>query len=250
MSATDSSATYLVGSVVGGIGFGVAFLGGLRALVAAIPHEHRAAVMSAFYIVAYASLQSPDVEGMLQAHARSRNLRGIRQILNTDQSERAELLTDSAWQAGYARLAAYGLSFDLQADPAQMADAAALALAHPDIPVIVNHTGMPREAGTDGFERWRQGMRLLAELPHVSAKISGFAMFDPRWTTDSIRPHVLETIDIFGVDRCMFASNFPVDKQHVTYDAIVGAFDTLSASLSATERDKLFRANAERIYRL
>ena len=60
-TATDSSTTYLLGSVLGGIGFGVAFLGGLRALVAAIPHEHRAAVMSAFYIVAYASLSVPAV---------------------------------------------------------------------------------------------------------------------------------------------------------------------------------------------
>jgi predicted TIM-barrel fold metal-dependent hydrolase len=201
-------------------------------------------------IVAYAALQDPQVDAMLEAHARFSNLRGIRQILNPDQCERADLLTDSAWRAGYARLAQYGLSFDLQALPDQMPDAADVARASPDVPMIVNHTGMPRDRSPAGVEQWRRGMRALAELPHVSVKISGFAMFDPAWTVDSIRPLVLETIDLFGADRCMFASNFPVDKQHASFDALFDAFAVITSSFSHTEQDNLFRANAERIYRL
>ncbi|MDQ3809519.1 MAG: amidohydrolase family protein, partial [Chloroflexota bacterium] len=81
-------------------------------------------------IVAYAPLQDPGVDAALDAHARFANLRGIRQILNPDQCERPDLLTDPAWRAGYTRLAHYGLSFDLQVLPDQMPDAADLARAH------------------------------------------------------------------------------------------------------------------------
>lgn len=201
-------------------------------------------------IVAYAALQDPDLDTTLDAHAHFANLRGIRQILNPDQSERPDYLTDSRWRAGYARLAAYGLSFDLQALPAQMADAAAVARAQPRVPMVINHTGMPRDRTPEGLDLWRQGMGLLAQQPHVSAKISGFAMFDPHWTLASIRSLVLETIDIFGPDRCMFASNFPVDKLHGPYTALFGAFASLTAAFSETERKLLFHDNAERIYRL
>jgi predicted TIM-barrel fold metal-dependent hydrolase len=192
-------------------------------------------------IVAYAALQEPQVDSALEAHARYANLRGIRQILNPDQCERPDYLTDPAWRAGYARLAHYGLSFDLQA---------ALARAQPDVAMVVNHTGMPRERGPGALERWRNGMRLLADVPHVSTKISGFAMFDPQWTVENIRPIVLETIDIFGPSRCMFASNFPVDKRYATYTALIDAFRAITANFSETERHQLFHTNAERIYRL
>ena len=177
-------------------------------------------------------------------------MRGIRHILNPDQCDRDDYLTDAAWQAGYARLAHYRMSFDLQAMPAQMADAATVAGAHPDVPMIVNHTGMPRDQSPAGIAARRTGMRLLAERPHVSLKISGFVMFDPNWTVEDVRPLVLESIEIFGVERCMFASNFPVDKAHRSYAAIFDAFRTITADFSEAERRALFHDNAERIYRL
>lgn len=201
-------------------------------------------------IVAYAPLHDPALDTMLEAHAQYANLRGIRQILNPDQCERDDYLTDAAWQAGYGRLAHYGLSFDLQALPSQMSDAAVVARAHPEVPMIVNHSGMPRDRSPEGVELWRQGLRVLAEQQQIALKISGFVMFDPDWTVDSIRPLVLEAIEIFGVQRCMFASNFPVDKVHRSYAAIFGAFRTITAAFSDAERRALFHDNAERLYRL
>jgi predicted TIM-barrel fold metal-dependent hydrolase len=201
-------------------------------------------------IVAFAALQDPRLDQVLQAHAQHANVRGIRQILNPDQCDRPDYLSDPAWRAGYARLADYGLSFDLQALPEQFADASAVAAAHPNVPVVVNHTGMPRDQTPAGLIRWRRAMRLLADLPHVSVKISGFGMFDPAWTTASIRPLILETIEIFGVDRCMLASNFPVDKVWASLDRLMEAFEASTADLSAAEQRKLFHDNAERTYRL
>jgi predicted TIM-barrel fold metal-dependent hydrolase len=201
-------------------------------------------------IVAYAPLQDPGVLSVLEHHARFANVRGIRQILNPDQCERADYLTDTQWQAGYALLERFGMAFDLQADPEQLPDAASLAARFPGIPVIVNHSGMPRNQSSVGVERWRHGLRLLAGLPHVSIKISGFAMFDRQWTAESIKPFVRDSIDIFGTQRAMFASNFPVDRAWSSWDKVWGAFDSLTQDLSEAERTRLFQTNAERIYRI
>jgi predicted TIM-barrel fold metal-dependent hydrolase len=193
---------------------------------------------------------------VLEAHVRHPNVRGIRQLLNwhpdpaKSQCPRPDYLTDPRWQAGYALLDKYGLSFDLQVYSLQMHDAAVLAGTFANIPVIVNHTGLPRDRDPASLELWRRGLRELAHRPHVSIKISGLGVTDPEWTVDSLRPFVLETIDIFGVERCMFASNFPVDKAYRGFDELYEAFKTITRDFSAAERDALFGANAERVYRL
>ena len=92
--------------------------------------------------------------------------------------------------------------------------------------------------------------KLLAEQPNVSVKISGLGIVDHAWSDASIRSLVLETIDIFGVARCMFASDVPTDKLYAGYDAIMSAFSRIVAGFAPAERDALFAANAERIYRL
>jgi predicted TIM-barrel fold metal-dependent hydrolase len=208
-------------------------------------------------IVAWAPLQEgAAAEQALAAHARYPNVRGIRQLLNWDadparsQCDRPDYMTDGQWRAGYALLGKYGLSYDLQAFPFQLEDAAKLAGDFPDTPMIVNHTGMPRDRDPASLEVWRRGMRSLAERPNVSVKISGLGMSEPTWSAESIRPLVLETIDIFGADRSMFASNFPVDKAFSSYDVLYDAFKTITAGFSADERRALFHDNAERIYRL
>ncbi len=207
-------------------------------------------------IVARAELDRPDVERILAGHRRFANLRGIRHIVNWHPDpaktfvRRPDLLTDDRWLAGFALLRKYDLSFDLQLYPGQMEDAARLASEHPDTLIILNHAGMPVDRDSEGIAQWRRGMRALAANPNVSVKISGLGMLDWRWTTDSIGRFVLETIDIFGADRSMFASNFPVDKLYSPLDTLYSAFRSLTASFSPDERDKLFYANAERLYRL
>jgi predicted TIM-barrel fold metal-dependent hydrolase len=93
-------------------------------------------------------------------------------------------------------------------------------------------------------------MRTLAAAPNVAAKISGLNMFHHDWTLELIRPFVLDTIEIFGVERCLFASNFPVDKLHADYGAIWQAFDQITADFSEPERRALFHDNAAGFYRL
>jgi predicted TIM-barrel fold metal-dependent hydrolase len=207
-------------------------------------------------IVAAAQLHDPAVERVLAAQAAFPNVRGIRHIINWHRDPaktyvaRPDLLTDSAWNAGFALLRRYGLSFDLQLYPSQMPDAAALAARHPDTPIILNHAGMPVDRDENGIAEWRSGLRVLAAQPNVAVKISGLGMMDWTWTTATLRPFVLETIENFGPARCMFASNFPVDRLYSSFDTLFDAFDEIVKSFSADERRALFLETARRLYRL
>jgi predicted TIM-barrel fold metal-dependent hydrolase len=131
-----------------------------------------------------------------------------------------------------------------------MVQAYALAQAHPDIPVILNHMGMPVDRDAAGVAQWKSGMELLASLPHVAVKISGLGFIDRQWTAESMRPLVLETIERFGTKRCAFASDFPTDKLFNTYAHGLGAYDEITQDFSASERDDLFAATAEALYRI
>jgi predicted TIM-barrel fold metal-dependent hydrolase len=90
----------------------------------------------------------------------------------------------------------------------------------------------------------------LAQQPNIFTKISGLAMMDRHWTTASLRPFVLETIEIFGVERCLFASNFPTDKLFGSFERQFAAYGTIVADFSACERTRMFATNAERVYRI
>jgi predicted TIM-barrel fold metal-dependent hydrolase len=206
-------------------------------------------------IVAGANLDDPSVEPILEAQAQRSNVRGIRQIINWHRDpaktyNAADPLDNPEWVKGYGLLAKYGLAFDMQLYPSQMAKAALLAAQHPDTAAIVNHAGMPTDRDEAGLAQWRQGMRALAEQPNVSCKIAGLAMVDRRWTPESLRPFILETIEIFGPERCMFASNYPVEGVHGTFDGFYSAYDAATSAFSDEERRLLFGGSAAQIYGL
>jgi len=207
-------------------------------------------------IVAYADLSAPGADALLAEHAQFRNVRGIRQTLNVHPDPYYDyvgrhFMREPAWRRGFALLARHRLSFDLQIYPPQMPEAAELARMHPQTTIILNHTGMfVDRSSVAGWRAWRDGLRALAQCPNVHAKISGLGMIDHQWTIESLRPYVLETIDAFGHERAMFASNFPVDRLYGGYAALWQAFDRIVGGASPTERHALFRGNAERVYRI
>lgn len=218
--------------------------------------EGRSGAALPIAIVAAADLSAPDVEATLAEHAAFANTRGIRQILNVHADPLygyvdRHFMRDPLWRENFGLLERYGLSFDLQLYPSQMHEAVQLAHAHPATQLVLNHTGMfVDRSSLDGYRAWRDGLRALSACPNVALKISGLAMFDHRWTVESLRPYVLEALDAFGVERAMFASNFPVDRLFGTYEDLWNAYAHIVQGASEDERTALFRGNAERIYRI
>ncbi|WP_088184868.1 amidohydrolase family protein [Sphingobium sp. Z007] len=205
--------------------------------------------------VAFAALNNPDVDTLLAAQAAHPRVKGIRHIVNWHPDPRrtyslTDLTVDSQWQAGYTLLAKHGLSFDLQCYPGQMPGLVPLIARHPDIPVIINHMGMPVLTDADGLDDWRKGMTALAALPHVAVKLSGMGFIRRDWTRETIEPLVRETIDLFGVDRCAFASDTPTDKLFGPIDRYMEAYHAIVADFPEADRRALFAGNANRLYRL
>lgn len=206
-------------------------------------------------IVAFAALHEPQVERLLEQQAAHPDVRGIRHIVNWHPDPRRtygpeDLTLRPEWERGFAALAQYGLSFDLQCYPGQMEHVAAIAARHPDVPVIVNHMGMPVLTDADGLADWRRGMAALAALDRCRVKISGFGFIDRDWTLEAIRPLVLEVIELFGTERAMVASDFPTDKLFAPADRCLAALDGVTRSFSDDERRRLWGRNAARSYRL
>ncbi len=207
-------------------------------------------------IIGFADLSLPGAPDLIARHAEHANWRGIRHMLNWAEdpkwqfADRNDLMTDPDWLRGYRALADHDGSFDLQVWPWQLEDAAGLAHRVPNVPIVLDHTGMPRDWDDEGIDLWRKGMSALASADNVSVKISALGMFSGEFTADRIRQFVLDTIDIFGVERCMFASNYPVDMLFTAYATIWNAYDNITADFTDSDREKLFMTNAERYYRI
>jgi L-fuconolactonase len=143
-----------------------------------------------------------------------------------------------------------GLIFELMAHTDALEAAAALLAAWGDLTIVVEHAGWPSSDSAEEFDIWETGISALASLSdNVHCKLSGLAMPLHSMEPEVLRPWIEHCLDVFGVDRCMFASNFPVDAMHGTFDELYSAFSTVTAGLDDESRDKLFAANAERVYR-
>ncbi|HEY2430292.1 MAG TPA: amidohydrolase family protein [Acidimicrobiales bacterium] len=142
------------------------------------------------------------------------------------------------------------LVFEVMAHPDQLEAAAAGLAGFDDLVVVVEHTGWPRSSAEEERSLWRTGMEALAALgDNVHCKLSGLAMPFGSMRAADLAPWIEPAIDAFGVDRCMFASNFPVDSVYGTFDELYSTFSDVTAGLDTESRDKLFAANAERVYR-
>lgn len=231
-------------------------------------------------IVGYADLTlGTQVAEVVAAHieASPARFRGVRHSATWDADPLARgsapspgLLREPGFQAGARELQALGLSFDAWLFHPQLADLLAFAKALPDLRIIVDHAAMPLGVGRyatqrdELFRAWRRALGELSKCPNVAVKLGGFGM--PRlslpWQAVSpegpsslevarvIEPYCLTCIELFGVDRCMFESNFPPDKETLAYGVVWNAYKKVTRGFSDTDRKKLFHDNAVRHYRL
>lgn len=207
-------------------------------------------------IVGWVDFMSGDCERILNDHLSCKNFRGIRQIASRHKSEpllnlaNINYLENEIWLNNFNLLKKYNLSFDHQICAHQAADTVQLAKRYPDVPIILVHLAFPIERHYAGIQAWKEYLQLMAECPNIFVKLSGVGMTDFFWSTSSIRNFILSGIDIFGVERCMFGSNFPVDKVMSNYDTLYQSFKEIVRDFSIGEKEKLFFSNADSIYRL
>jgi predicted TIM-barrel fold metal-dependent hydrolase len=196
-------------------------------------------------MIAAANLSDPTVQVTLERHiAASPRVRGIRDLGEGD------YLSSSEWQRGYALLERFGLLCDLDCTWENMGKARDIARRFPQSVMVLEHAGYPSSRSDEYFRDWRAGLAELASAENTWCKISGLGMYDHRWTVESIRPWVMACLETFGVERCFFGSNWPVDRLFSSYDAVINAFAEITADLSRSEQDALFFANATKVYGL
>lgn len=157
---------------------------------------------------------------------------------------------DPDWRRGYGALAKVGLHFELQTPWWHVDELLDLISAHPEVPVVVNHAFLPADRSPEAMAGWKTALRRAALAPQVAMKISGIGIAGRPWSLEDNRGIIRDVIDIFGPDRALFASNFPVDGLCGSFDAIYSGFKAATADLSVSNRVKLFHDNAIRIYRL
>lgn len=204
-------------------------------------------------IVAYCDLSSTRASEVIQKHLQcSRRVRGIRQIFSRHPDEDAadgapQLLAHPVVTENLKLLSSRALSFDLQLTPPHMTAAARLFEQIDGLQTALCHAGSPWRRDPSGLGEWRAGLKVLAEIPGMTCKLSGLGMFDHRWTSDTLKSIVLTALEAFGPDRVMWGSNFPVDKLYHSYSKMFGA---LIGIVPREMHERVFRANAERFYRI
>ena len=207
-------------------------------------------------LVGNGPLDRDHIENVLAGHAESKLARGIRNFPRPAASA-AEArrggpgsMDDPKWRRGFALLDRYGFSADIQVPWWHAEALCALAADFPRTQIVIVHTGLPNDRSAEGLAGWRSAMEKAAAHPNVAIKLSGLGEPGRPWTLASNGPIIRDAVAIFGADRGMFASNFPVDGIVGTFATIYDGFRAAVADLPLADQKKHFHDNAVRIYRL
>jgi predicted TIM-barrel fold metal-dependent hydrolase len=207
-------------------------------------------------IVAHADFSVPDARAQLDRLARYSLVRGVRMQLHWHENptyrfaSRPDLAADPTIRRNIGCLADYGWSFDLQVFARQMADAAGLAGSCPKVTVVLQHAGMLENRTAGGRSEWRAGVVRLAACPNVVCKLSGLGTFIHRNDPAHIAEVMREAVGIFGAPRCLFGSNFPIEKLWTSYGALIAAYREAARAFSEAEQQALLHDTAMRVYRI
>lgn len=207
-------------------------------------------------IVGHVFFVQPDCEAVLEGHAKIPLARGVRSkpeiSAGPGHSVKGQpgTMQDEAWLRGLALLEKFGFSWDLRVPYWHLEEAAEVARAFKTTPIVTNHLGLPLDRSDAGLAIWRRGMQALASCPNVCLKVSELGLPNGTWNSASNRRVIGEAVELFGFERCMFASNLPVGNLSATFTEIVA--DVIGALPQATEAElrQLFAGTAQRFYRV
>ena len=199
-------------------------------------------------IVAHGPLEHPDeLAGFLAVAADRPLVVGVRRLL---QHEPPEVLRDIGLIAGSRMLASHGLAFDICITAEQLPAVTTLVAKCPDTTFVLDHVGKPPIA-SGVLDSWRSNLQALAACNNVACKLSGLTtLAPPGWQPEDILPHLDFAIDVFGPDRCIFGSDWPVLTLNSSYDDWLTVVTEATSRLTVAERAGVFAGNAARVYRL
>ena len=201
-------------------------------------------------VVGWADLCADDVDATLDQLCEHRELRGLRHVVQDEPDDQFLLRTD--FQRGVGKLAARNLVYDILIYPRQLDAAVSFVAALPDQPFVLDHIAKP-DIANQRTDNWLLGFEGLAQFEQVSCKVSGMVTEAKwnAWQPDDFRAYMDEALEVFGIDRLMFGSDWPVALLAADgYQDVYGLVDDWAAEFSDDERRKLFGDNAARIYRL
>ncbi|MDP6463618.1 MAG: amidohydrolase family protein [SAR324 cluster bacterium] len=209
-------------------------------------------------IVAHSWLHLPDSEKTLERQSEFPSVRGIRckPVTSRNAETRDSVrqlpgsIHDPAWRKGLGLLQKYDFSWDLRVPFWHLDEISEVCRLYPDLPIVVEHTGLAWDRSEEALEEWRSGMSMLAELPHLFLKISELGLADSPWDYDLNLRVVREALELFGFERSMFGSNFPVAGLRIGFLEQVCAISHMIQDCSKTELDALFHDTAKQFYRL
>ncbi|WP_298460715.1 amidohydrolase [uncultured Cellulomonas sp.] len=195
-------------------------------------------------IVAGCDLAAPDAAAALDGHREHDRLRGVRDMRD------GSILSDDAFRRGYARLAGTDLVFCHTVGVDHVAAAVDLARAVPDVVLCVDQSGMPESRTPEYLRTWIAALAVLAAEPNVVVKISSLGVHDHDWTPQGRRPWIRALVQTFGPDRCLYGSNWPVERLYSGYGDVLGAFRSAIDDLTEGEQAAVLAGTARRVFRL
>lgn len=207
-------------------------------------------------IVAYVDFASPDVATTLSRLTKVPNVKGIRQQLNWHKNpaltytKRPDLMADAQFVSGFARMRDHDLLFELQVFSSQMKESCDFVSKFPDVSFVLLHGGMLEDLSPEGRTEWKKMIHGLAAFPNVSVKLSGLGMFVHRIDPPLIDYIISECLSAFGVERCIYGSNFPIEKIWLNYETLITAYRAPLNQLSENCQRAVLHDNAARIYKL
>jgi len=207
-------------------------------------------------IVCNANLSDPDIETALKTQRQFPNLRGVRNMLYWDQvplrqgAPRADLCNTPQFRRGFALLEKYDLSFELQVYAHQARYAVDLIKAFPAVRIILVHAGMLTERSAQAIENWRAALTMMAAYPNLYVKLSGLGMYSHGITYAQARQVIRDCIQIFGIERTIYGSNFPLEKLHASYADFFAIYRKVLGEYTESEQRAVLHDNAVTFYRL
>ena len=219
-------------------------------------HEMNAAHGFPHAVVAHAWLDRQDTEECLLGHLRHPLVRGIRSKPVTSAGPehsvagRPGSMQDEAWLRGFSLLEKHGLSWDMRVPAWHLPEAAEVAAMFAQVPMVLNHHGFAWDRSEEGLARWRGWMEVLARQPNVHVKLSEFGLRGQPWDWDANARIVRDTLAIFGWQRCMFASNFPVAGLRIGFPQLVQGVRRMLDGLAPDQQQAVMSGNALRFYRI